>query len=407
VFGNKDQDNKSDPVGSGGSGGSGGSLDQVLNETRAWFKRFVYTTDDKDLDVIALWTIHTWLCEETYTTPRLLIDSPVPGSGKTTLLEHLGKLCFSPVQMAAVSSSAMLARITNDGIRTLLLDEADRSLDPRDPKTKDLIAILNSGYKKGGSRPVLVKVKDNYVVVEMPTYSPVAIAGNTPLLPDDTRSRCITIRLLPARDELIEPSDWEFLDQEIEALRDKISATTDKIRDQIKLVDPQLPEGCANRLRERWRPLKRIAIVANEHWAYKTDQLILRDIENERELSENGEAYVSTNLQIARDLYKVFDTGQDAIPTSQIVKSLIKISPEHWSSLSHYGKDLTVQRFGRIISGAYGISSLRLSENSRGYRSTQFSNTWNRLGISPKKPTEPTEPTEPTALPPVDESELF
>ena len=37
-----------------------------------------------DLDLLALWTVHTWLVAETYTTPRLLFDSPVPGSGKTT-----------------------------------------------------------------------------------------------------------------------------------------------------------------------------------------------------------------------------------------------------------------------------------------------------------------------------------
>lgn len=401
MSGNNENETSSEGV---GYVGYVGELDDLLQETRAWFKRFVYTTDENDLDIIALWTIHTWLCEETYTTPRLLIDSPVPGSGKTTLLEHLGKLCFSPVQMAAVSSSAMLGRITSNGIRTLLLDEADRSLDPRDPKTKDLIALLNSGYKKGGSRPVLVKSKDNWVIEEMPTYSPVAIAGNTPLLPDDTRSRCITIRLLPAREDLIEPSDWEYIDHEISALAVKISETTDKHREQVSLVNPQLPNGCANRLRERWRPLKRIASVASEYWANKVDQLIRIDIENDRELADNGDAQVSTNLQIARDLHKIFETEEKALPTSQLVKLLIRTSPEHWSNISYYGKDLTAQRLGRILTGAFGIYSERLTESVRGYRSNQFETIWNRLGITPNKPTEPTYPTEPLVF---DDPDLF
>lgn len=401
VSGNNENETSSEVV---GYVGYVGELDDLLHETRDWFKRFVFTTDENDLDIIALWTIHTWLCEETYTTPRLLIDSPVPGSGKTTLLEHLGKLCFSPVQMAAVSSSAMLGRITSNGIRTLLLDEADRSLDPRDPKTKDLIALLNSGYKKGGSRPVLVKSKDNWVIEEMPTYSPVAIAGNTPLLPDDTRSRCITIRLLPAREDLIEPSDWEYIDQEISALAVKISETTDKHREQVRLVNPQLPNGCANRLRERWRPLKRIASVASEYWANKVDQLIRIDIENDRELADNGDAQVSTNLQIARDLHKIFETEEKALPTSQLVKLLIRTSPEHWSNSSYYGKDLTAQRLGRILTGAFGIYSERLTESVRGYRSNQFETIWNRLGITPNKPTKPTYPTEPLVF---DDPDLF
>lgn len=384
-----------------GSVGYVGSLDELINETRAWFRRFVFVTDESDLDIIALWTIHTWLCEETYTSPRLLIDSPVPGSGKTTLLEHIGKLAYSPVQMSAVSSSAMLARITSNGIRTLLLDEADRSLDPRDPKTKDLIALLNSGYKKGGTRPVLVKSKDNWVVEEMPTYSPVAIAGNTPLLPDDTRSRCITIRLLPAREEQIEPSDWEYLDQDINALAVKISETTDKVREQVRLSNPELPNGCANRLRERWRPLKRIAAVASETWANKVDLLIVRDIENERELASNGEAQAAPNLQIARDLHKIFLEEPGLVATSTLVMLLIKANPEQWSSSSYYGKDLTAQRLGKILTGAFGIYSLRLNENTRGYSSTQFETIWSRLGITPNKPTTPTEATTPT------ESDLF
>lgn len=384
-----------------GSVGYVGSLDELINETRAWFRRFVFVTDESDLDIIALWTIHTWLCEETYTSPRLLIDSPVPGSGKTTLLEHIGKLAYSPVQMSAVSSSAMLARITSNGIRTLLLDEADRSLDPRDPKTKDLIALLNSGYKKGGTRPVLVKSKDNWVVEEMPTYSPVAIAGNTPLLPDDTRSRCITIRLLPAREEQIEPSDWEYLDQDINALAVKISETTDKVREQVRLSNPELPDGCANRLRERWRPLKRIAAVASETWANKVDLLIVRDIENERELASNGEAQAAPNLQIARDLHKIFLEEPGLVATSTLVMLLIKANPEQWSSSSYYGKDLTAQRLGKILTGAFGIYSLRLNENTRGYSSTQFETIWSRLGITPNKPTTPTEATTPT------ESDLF
>ncbi len=379
-----------------------GSLEHLIDEVRNWYQRFVFVTDESDLDIIALWTIHTWLCNETYTSPRLLIDSPVPGSGKTTLLEHIGRLAFSPVQMSAVSSSAMLARITNDGIRTLLLDEADRSLDPRDPKTKDLIAILNSGYKKGGTRPVLVKSKDNWVVAEMPTYSPVAIAGNTPLLPDDTRSRCITIRLLPARDEQIEPSDWEYIDGQVNALAVKISDTTDKYREQVRSMNPLLPDGCANRLRERWRPLKRIASVASDRWATKVDELIKRDIENDRELASNSEVQVSPNLQIARDIYKVFGNEPDFIPTGRLVLALIKLNPEQWSSASYYGKDLTAQRLGKLLTGAFGIYSLRLNESTRGYSPSQFETIWSRLGITPNKPTEPTTPIEPT-----DESDLF
>jgi hypothetical protein len=63
--------------------------------------------------------------------------------------------------MASISSAAMLARITANEVRTLLIDEADRALNPKRPGVDDLIAILNSGYKRGATRPVLVQSKND------------------------------------------------------------------------------------------------------------------------------------------------------------------------------------------------------------------------------------------------------
>jgi len=404
VFGRSENENNPESIEYVGYSGYVGSVHQALNDLRHWYTRFVCTTDELDQVLIAIWTFHTHVAMASGTTPRLLIDSPTKGSGKTTLIDHLKKLCFSPIQMSAVSSSAMLARITSNGIRTLLIDEADRSLDPRDPKTKDLIAILNSGYKRGGSRPVLVKVKDNWVVEEMATYSPVAISGNNPLLPEDTRSRCITIRLLPDIDQQIEPSDWEYIDTEIDALALRISETADKYHEQVSLIDPDLPAGCINRLRERWRPLKRIAILGGEHWSNLLDQLIIRDIENERELADNTDAYVPVHIQLLKDLYSIFESDRRFISTSQLVRSLIKEYPEHWSITSQYGKDLTAQKLGRELTKGFGIYSKRIGDSSRGYDPSQFDTVWRRLGISPKEPTEPTEPTD---KPEIDDSDLF
>jgi hypothetical protein len=113
---------------------------------------------------------------------------------------------------------------------------------------------------------------------------------------------------------------------------------------------------------------------------------------------------VSTKLQIARDLHKIFETEEKALPTSQLVKLLIRTSPEHWSNSSYYGKDLTAQRLGRILTGAFGIYSERLTESVRGYRSNQFETIWSRLGITPNKPTKPTYPTEPLVF---DDPDLF
>jgi hypothetical protein len=385
-------------VGSAGSTGSVGSLDEALKEARDWFKRFIYAVNESDLEILALWVAHTWICEDTYTTPRLLIDSPVPGSGKTTLLEHLGKLSRNPVQIASISSEALLARLTANGITTLLIDEADRSLDPKRPLTRELIPLLNSGYKQGATRPVLVGSKTNFEIVQMPTFAPVAIAGNSPHLPDDTRSRCIVIRLLPDIDGVTEESDWEFLDPEAEELSKKIQESAEAHRELIRRARPELPSGCRNRLKERWSPLKRVAYVAGEEWSKAVDRLIVADVESANEQAEYSDSQESPARQIAKDLLAVYEREAGFIPTAVLVKRLVATNPESWSSSSYYGKELTAQRLGRILHSSFGINSQRVSDGARGYHSQQFQTIWKRLGILANKPTEPTEPTEPAGL---------
>jgi len=368
-------------IGSASFTGLADSMGEILRDVRTWFSRYMFVLDPRDLDVLALWTVHTWLCKETYTSPRLLIDSPVPGSGKTTLLEHLAKLCKNPMQMAAVSSAAMLVRLTQDNITTILIDEADRALDPKKKDVGELLAVLNSGYKVGSTRPVLVAVKSDWVPVEMSTFSPVAISGNTPLLPDDTRSRCIVIRLLPDLYEQVEESDWELLDGPAKELSDRIELVTNEIRDQVRQCRPDVPKGCVNRLKERWYPLKRIAYLAGEQWSQLVDELIVEDIANEKERLANGDAHISVNLQLATDLYQIYSPEFGFIQTTTLVSQLIRENPESWSTRSYYGKELTMQWLGRRLNSAYGLTSSRIAEG-RGYHANQFKAMWRQLGVS-------------------------
>jgi hypothetical protein len=377
----------------GGSAGVDSSLSDLIEEIRTWLGTFIKVMDESDLDVLALWALHTWVCEETYTTPRLLINSPSPGSGKTTLMEHLAKFSKSPIQAASVSSAAVLARATATAIRTILIDEVDRVLNPKRPNVEELLAVINSGYRRGAVRIVsATRGKNDWEVAEMPTFSPIAIAGNSPLLPDDTLSRCIIVRLLPDIQGTVQPSDWEFLEEPAAELALRIEQVMNEHREAIRVSRPDLPPGCVNRLKERWNPLKRIAAVAGAEWSERVDQLILRDIESASQQAENSDLQLSVNLQLAKDLFAVFGNEGGFIPTGQLVAKLIRHNPDQWSLSSYYGKDLTPQRLGRILNSAYGMNSLRIGDSARGYHSDQFKRVWQQLGISPIKPPTPTEP---------------
>ena len=98
-----------------------GSIDgaALLDDVRAWFERFICVVDAAIYDILTLWCAHTYLARELYTTPRLLITSPVFESGKTTLLEHLQHLCLNPIQAAVISSEALLPRMLEQSLHTV------------------------------------------------------------------------------------------------------------------------------------------------------------------------------------------------------------------------------------------------------------------------------------------------
>ena len=162
-----------------------------------WFGNYIKTGSAQDLWLLALWAAHTRVVQHTGTSPRLIVTSSLPGAGKTTVLEHLQRLCYQPLMAAHVSSVPLLSRTVADG-GTLLIDEAEKHIGRSGGHTTDLLAIINSGYKSSGSHSVLAPTADGaWERHDMPTYSPVAMAGNSPELPDDTRSRCVEILLMP------------------------------------------------------------------------------------------------------------------------------------------------------------------------------------------------------------------
>lgn len=371
--------------------GTGGT---IADDVKHWLSRFVHTMRDGDLDVLAIWILHTHLVGSLYTTPRLLLDSPVPGSGKTTVLEHLDHLALDPVQAASLSSPSLLTRMLADRMRTILIDEADRSLDPKIEGTGELLAIINSGYKRGATRPVLVPVKGgSWEAKEMPTFGPVALAGNNPNLPGDTRSRIIRVLLLPDLEGRVEESDWELIEADAEGLKQRIEAWTDEVREHVAHNRPPLPDGVIGRARECWSPLKRVASSLGGRWPDAVDELALDHLAQQEQDREDGMVIDRPAVVLLKDLHRVWDEGEAFVETRDLIDRLVFHAPEMWGDESSFGKALTAQRFGRMLASSYGLNSARQGDSGRGYFRTKLNPVWRRMGITPSG--EPTEPTEP------------
>lgn len=376
-----------DSDGSAASDGSDGSLESpsrtVVDQVREHLARYLSPASEDDLDVLALWAVHTHLAAESYTSPRILVTSPMPGSGKTTVLEHLERLAPHATTMSSVSSSALIPRLIAAQQTVLLIDEAEKALSPNRPGIEDVLGVLNSGYKIGGARPVLIPSKeDGWVAKSLPTFAPVAMAGNAPDLPEDTMQRTITITMFPAVEGQVEETDWEILDAHVRDLGLAVAEWADSIRDEVKATRPPVPRGCVGRIKERWLPLKRVAVFAGGDWPERVDQMIrhnLDDIERDR---EEGLSTMPIHVHLIRDVHEVFsDTAEDFLPTGHIIRELIHLHPERWSSSSSYGRDLTAQRFGRMLVKNFSIRADKDGADNRGYRRATFKSAWRSIGL--------------------------
>jgi hypothetical protein len=359
-----------------------------------WFGRFIRFTHPDDVYILALWTVHTHLASELYTSPRLTIDSVMPGSGKTTLLDHLNRLCHKPLHAATLTSSAQLTRMLNAGPRTILLDEVDRSLSSDRPGTNDLLAVLNAGYRAGATRPVLEQTANgNWETREMPTFAPVALAGNSPRLPEDTMSRCIRILLMPDLDGDVEDSDWELIEGEAAQLRSAVADWADAVREKVKGMVVELPDGCIGRSKEKWRPLKRIAVSAGGDWPVIADRLINQSLAEDAAERDSGFKSLPVGMVMMIDLHAVWPEGEKFMPTVDLVKKLITHNLDYWGPSSSYGKALTETRFGRIVAQASRVVSSRPGgRGHRGYQRSMLEPVWQRLGIEPGALGEPGAP---------------
>jgi hypothetical protein len=223
------------------------------------------------------------------------------------------------------------------------------------------------------------------------------MAGNNPNLPDDTRSRTIRVLLMPDIDGTAEESDWEVCDEDARKLGRRFAAWADLIRDHVRANRPDLPDTVRGRARERWSPIKRVAVAAGGRWPQLVDDLAVRDVQRLEIEREDGLVRERPAVALLRHIHEVWPEGTTFMPTETLIHLLILKAPHMWGSEGPFGKALTAQRLGRMLVTAYNIHSDRGSDGDRprGYIRTSMGPAFRRSGLDPSVPRRPAHPAEP------------
>lgn len=362
--------------------------DHPADTLRDWLSTYISTMHDEDLDIITLWILHTHFVPVLYTTGRLLLDSPVPESGKTTVLEHMSHLALDPVQASSISSEALIPRMLDIRPRTILIDEADRALSPDNPNNKGIISTVNSGYKRGGTRPVLTKTADgSWEPSDMSTFGAVAMAGNNPDLAPDTRSRTIRVLLMPDTMGTVEDSDWEFIEADAKDLLENISQWAEANHDRLGEIRPAMPEGIRGRLRECWSPMIRVAGLCSPEWQDRAMHLANRALELRRAEVEAGLSSTPPKTLMLKAMYDNWPDGQERWKTEDIIPMLAAENPSLWEAdLIKDRKRVTPQAVAKTLAGSFGLYTRKgttRADRTHAYLRSDFDPVFLSMGIAP------------------------
>ena len=110
---------------------------------------------------------------------------------------------------------------------------------------------------------------------------------------------------MPDTDGRAEDSDWEALDAEVKALRERVSLWADSVRAHVR-TPGELPAKCVGRLREKWRPLMRVAELADgddgQSWKDTVRTMAEDDIADTEAQREAGLRQQTPALVLLQDL---------------------------------------------------------------------------------------------------------
>ncbi|MFF0062666.1 DUF3631 domain-containing protein [Streptomyces sp. NPDC005279] len=317
----------------------------LLNEVESFHRRFNVFPTEAAYVAVTLWDAHAHLIDTFDSTPRIAFLSPEPGSGKSRALEIVETLV--PNRMAAVdaSPSALFRAVSGiEGERpTIIFDEIDTVFGPKAGENEQLRGFLNAGHRRGRLMYRCVGDGSNQTVQGFPSYCAVAMAG-LGSLPDTILTRSVIIRMRRrAWNEKIEPFRQGVHEQEGNALRDRLAAWADQVRDNVQGAWPEMPDGITDRPADVWEPLLAVADAVGGDWPRRARKACVALVKASQ-ANDKG----SLGIRLLTDLRDHVLIGLDKLPTVAILDRLNALEDAPWADIN--GKPLDNRRLSKMLS---------------------------------------------------------
>lgn len=352
---------------------------EVLDNILAMLKTFVVYPSEHAAVAHALWIGHTHFMEAWESTPRLAFLSPEPGSGKTRALELSELLVPNPLDTVNASAAYLFRSMSGDeGMPTILLDEADTILDPTAKQHEDVRGFVNAGHRRSGTYGRCVVHGKSVTTERFSAYCAVALAG-LGRLPDTIMSRSIIIRMRRrAPNEGVQSYRRRLHKIAGFRLRDLFAKWAVSVADTIKLPDA-MPAGIEDRPADCWEALIAVADAAGGAWPDAARAAALALVHEARESS------ASLGVRLLGDVRTAFACHESML-TSELLGALNAMDEAPWGNLK--GRELDGRRLANFLT-QYGIRSRSVRSSvsgkaAKGYRRDDLFDAWTRyLAVIP------------------------
>lgn len=364
---------------------------KLFDDIRALFKAYVHLPDDRDFDLLTVWTMQSYVYRLFNAVGYLWLNGP-RGTAKSTIAEFLAQLGFNADRAGSVTE-AVLFRTIEANCSTLMIDEAEKLSSP-DPKSQwfNLALLCNDGYKRGATAKRMEPKPDGgWATVSFDVYSPKAFASikdiNYVLA-----SRCIRIASeMATADERKNLKDVaqniHRLDPIIADLRDRLYCWMLTCFAEVQhaytdvLLDPPELNHLRNREREMWLPLLAIAThIDNRRFpdggaVPALDQLItgrLVELQKEKQaLAQSRETEARLELSVLAIVHEVV-TSEELAPVRAdfgdgalfIIREIAEICTDRAREAGHIGPDAKIT--SRMVTGFLNqLGAIDAAENER------------------------------------------
>jgi hypothetical protein len=300
--------------------------------------------------------------------------------------------------VAVNASAAALFRAVSgtDGRPTILFDEIDTVFGPKAGDNEELRGFLNAGHRRSGVTYRCVGDGSNQSVQPFPSYCAVAMAG-LGSLPDTILTRSVIIRMRRrAPNETVESFRSRLHEPEGRALRERLAAWADTVRERLQDAFPEMPEGVSDRPADVWEPLLAIADAAGGGWPERAREACVELV-----AAATAGDKASLGIRLLTDLRDVVFNGADRMPTAQILAALNAMDDAPWADMG--GKPLDSRQLAKRLGEYVTADNTPIKARNirtgagvvKGYYAADLYDAWKRYCPAPKGPESATPATDP------------